>query len=231
VQPDGGSRRRGGQQVEQTEDVRRWRRDLESVIRPEPETLLPVLGGVAHGRVRVADRLRQTGRAGAEHEQGIVGIENFDGRSIGSAAGEDRVEHRVVVEIGDVVGPERIDEQSGGGSVDHRVSGAGECERVPDLDLLPRRADEHRGSAGPTDALNGDDELGAIGGHDRDPVAVAHTPVDEVPSEGVGQAVEFAIRQSGVARPDGVMVAELRRRPLEESVHRSRGHRKHSSRS
>ena len=61
----------GGEDVEQPEDVHGRRRDLEAVGVGEAERGDPVLHAVAHRTVGVADRLREPGRARAEHEHRV----------------------------------------------------------------------------------------------------------------------------------------------------------------
>ena len=64
VQADGGAGRRGGEQVQQPEDVRRRRRHLEAVVVDRaPSAVDPVRRAQVDGPVRVAHRLRAVGRA------------------------------------------------------------------------------------------------------------------------------------------------------------------------
>ena len=74
VQPHGGARTRGGQQVEEAENVRRRRGNLKPVCRAEPEGLTPVRRGGAHGAMCMANRLGQARGARAEHQHRFVGV-------------------------------------------------------------------------------------------------------------------------------------------------------------
>ena len=72
VQADGGTGRGRGKQVQEAEDVRGRRRDLESVVVAEAERGAPVRRGQAEGAVGVTNGLGQVGGARAEHERGVV---------------------------------------------------------------------------------------------------------------------------------------------------------------
>ncbi len=69
----GRARRGSGQQVQQSEDVRRRRGDLEAVVVPEAERTAPVRRGQGDRRVRMTDGLGGVRRAGAENQDGVVG--------------------------------------------------------------------------------------------------------------------------------------------------------------
>ena len=84
--PCSGSHR--GDDVEQPQDVHRWRRDLEAIAVGEPERGDPVLDRVAERPVRVAHRLGQAGRAGAEHQHRVgVGVVDARDRARPDAGG------------------------------------------------------------------------------------------------------------------------------------------------
>ena len=173
VQAHRGAGRGRGEQVEQAEDVRRRRGHLEPVVGAEPERLAPVRGGVADRAVRVAHRLRQPGRARAEHEHRLVGR-----RARRRPAARSRSSARAassagaVVEVGDAVGAQPLGEQRGAGTVGDGVRpGAVSSTAWSTSTRLPRRAEQHGGRAELADGVDRDDELDPVRHHHRHPVA------------------------------------------------------------
>ena len=62
---------------------------------------------------------------------------------------------------------------------------------VVDLVTLPGGADEHRSGIQPPDRKQGGDELGPVGGHDRDPLTCGDTGFGQGRGQAAGQRVEL----------------------------------------
>ena len=71
------------------------------------------------------------------------------------------------------------------------VGRVGERQRVVDLVVLPRGADQHRRRAQPPDRQQGGDELRPVGRHDRDPLTCGEHPFCQGRGQPVGQRVEL----------------------------------------
>ena len=230
VQPDRGAGLRGGEQVEEAEDVRRRRRHLEPVVGAEAQGRAPVRRRPADRRVRVADRLGEPGRARAEDEDHVVGGACLGARGPATAVGQRRLERGRVVEVGHAIAAQAVGEQRGRGAVGDGVAGTrGQLQGVVDLGGLPRRAQEHGRGADLADRVDRDHELRTVRHHHRNAVARTDAAVHQVPGEGVAEAVEVPERPAVVTGPDGIPIAVPVRGPLQPPVHERR-HRKHCSR-
>ena len=111
MEPDARACRRGGEQVQEAEDVRRRRGDLEAVVGAETERIAPVLRRVPDRAMGVANCLRQTGGAGTEHEDRLVGIGDTVDRGTGTIIGADVVDNCRVVEVCHPAGTEPFGEE------------------------------------------------------------------------------------------------------------------------
>ena len=182
-----------GQEVEQTEDVRRGRRDLEAVVRsvsPSAVTQCAVAQPIercvcrtAFGRPVVPELKTRIASSSSTMRSASNGAElwsNGDGAVARSS--------RSVT----AVGPEPLDEQCDRGAVGDGVRRVREGQRVVDLRRLPRGAEEHRGGAELADGVDRDDELDSVRRHHRHPLAGPDTPGGQVAGERAAQTVEIA---------------------------------------
>ena len=162
VQPHGGAGRGRGQQVEQTEDVRRRRGHLE-----------PVVGAEAEGRrtsARVAWPIERCVWRTAFGSPVVPELNTSTASSVSRtspSAGRSRLADcqppRGTESSSRSVTwsrPRRSREQRRRLAVGDRVHRCGERDGVVDLDRLPRRAQQHRGRAQLADGEHGDHELG-----------------------------------------------------------------------
>ena len=219
VQPHARPGRCCSQQVEQTEDVGRGCRDLEPIVGAEAERVAPVPRGDSDRAMRVTYGLRQTRRARAEDEHGLVVLAGPFDRRAATPARQHGVAHGRVVEIGDPITTEPLRQQRGTIAVGDRVRGPRQFERMLDLECLPCGAERHRGRAGLADAVEGHHELRPIREHHGDAATSADTDRHEVMSERVGAAVELGKRESIVTEAHCRALAGLVGRPFEALVH------------
>ncbi len=121
--------------VEQAEDVRRRRGDLDTVAVRQPQCIAPLPDGGVQGGVGVPDGLGQTGGAGTEHQQGFVLGGAGPRRTRYRFGGGDRF---VQVQRRHQAGQYRM--------VADGVGGVRQRQRVVDLVALPGGADAARPS-------------------------------------------------------------------------------------
>ena len=77
--------------------------------------------------------------------------------------------------------------------------------------------------------MDGDDELHAVGHHERHAIAGLHPPTGQVAGQRVAQALQFVERPVLVAAPDGISISESVRGAFQGFMHQHRFHWKHSS--
>ena len=107
MQPHRGTGARGGQQIQEAENVRGRRGDLEAVGRAEAQRLTPVRRAVAHRTMCVANRLRETGGARAEHQYRLVRVARSD-RSCVPLRTARRITLRPIVDVRHAALPEEL---------------------------------------------------------------------------------------------------------------------------
>ena len=187
MQPDPRARVERRRDVQQAENVRRRRHDLHAVGRGQVECRPPVRDGDGEGAVSVPRGLRHARRARTEHEQRVgVGV----GRGEFPRTWRDGV---VEVQHRHHLGQHRM--------VADRMCRGGQGKGMLDLGSLPCRAQQDDGAAETPDRTHRDDELGAVGGHQRDAVTGAHAALLEHCRHAAGQRIQLG---SGVLTvPEG----------------------------
>ena len=192
VQADPRARGHRGHDVEQPEDVHRWRRDLEAVAVGEAERGDPVLDRVAQRAVGVAHRLREPGRPRAEDEHRVgVGIV-VDGGDRGSADGGQRRRTRAP-------GPtERVGERRHPAASPSRAAGRRSRTACSTSVGLPRRAEHHDRRAELQRAVDREHELRPVGRHQRDAGATARAGGGQRRGPLVGAGLQVAEREGAV---------------------------------
>jgi hypothetical protein len=208
----------GGEQVEEPEDVRRRRRDLEAVVRAEPQRRAPVPRGGADRRVGVTNGLGQARGAGAEHEDRLVLVVARRRRHRVARVRDGRGGDLGVVQVEHLRAAQVLGEHRGARVVAHAEPSARQREGVADLPGLPRGAEQHGRRAQPADGVDREHELDAVREHHGHAVALADSVTREVARERVAQRIELPEGPPLVAGPDGVAVAVPVRAPLEGAV-------------
>jgi hypothetical protein len=175
----------------------------------------------------VAHRLGHTGRAGAEHEDGLVVRASPARGRFGPAVlqGFDPG----IVEIGNRSPAQEDDEHGRGIAIGDCMDRCCQLEGVPHLSVLPRRADQDRCAAEFAHGIDHHDELHAIGHHDGHTVTSSDPTGGQVPGKGIAHALEIPERPLFVAAAQGMPIPESVRGPLQGHVHQIRSHWKHSS--
>jgi hypothetical protein len=109
------------------------------------------------------------------------------------------------------------------------VDWGSQLKRVVDLESLPGGAKENGGRSQLAYPVDRHHELGAIGGHDDDPLARYDAFRAEVSSKRVAAAFNFEKRPTVVAGSNEVSLPELRRGSFEPAVHGYTHHWQYSS--